>query len=53
LVKSSKPYNESRALGPSYSAYVTYSSAKEAALAVLVMVCNKDSQLINLSMMTD
>jgi hypothetical protein len=37
LVNNLKPYNESGVTGTSYSAYVTYSTSKEAALALLVM----------------
>ena len=36
FVNNFKPYNASGSTGPSYSAYITYSSPKEAALALLV-----------------
>lgn len=41
LVNDSKPYNASGSVGPSYSAYVTYASPKEATLALLVFLTSK------------
>ena len=37
VVNNTKPYNAVGSVGPCYSAYVTYSSTKEATIALLVL----------------
>lgn len=40
VVNKDKPFNPRGSNGPTYSAYVTYSSDKEASLAILVPTSN-------------
>ena len=46
VVNKSKTYNPKGSVGPSYSAYITFSSAKEAAIAILVSLMKAVDQVM-------